>query len=147
MKKIIVVLCSLCLALPCLAGNLLQQEDELKFIKKVAKDPIQTYNGKNYLIREDYYGYLNGKNAYYGYIVNGIEDVNKSTNPEINRYYLSLIKNKLDNAIDTKNNDLDNYRRLKFNLSKIIVDDEDYKKLTNETKNLLQMFNYMIAGN
>ena len=145
MKKIIIlILCLFMLSIPCFAGNLLQQQDELKFVQKVANDPLPTQYGKDYLIREDYYGYLNGKNSGYGYVVNTLEEISKSDipNKDLNIKYLTLLKTKIETIVKLQNNNIDNNMRLNAVRQKIIIDDEDYKKLSAKVRDLIIMLNY-----
>ena len=143
MKNFLILILSFFFVLPAFAGNLLQQQDELKFIQEVANDPIPTNYGKDYLIREDYYGYWAGKDSLYGEIVNTLEDLSKikNTNNDINIKYLNLIKNKIEIIVKLQNNSIDKNMRLNAARSKIIVDDTDYKNLSNDVKNLIQMVN------
>ena len=129
---------------PWFAGNLLQQQDELKYIQKVGNNPISIYHGKDYLIREDYYGYHNGKNSVYGYVVNTLEDISKSNipNKELNMRYLKLLKNKIETIVNLQNNSIDNNMRLNSVNRKIIVDDSDYQKLSQKVKDIIIMCNY-----
>ena len=92
---------------------------------------------------EDYSGYVQGKNAFYGYIDNGLKDIDKFPNKEINQKYLKLIKNKLDIIINSSSNTKSNY----FVLSKIVVDDADYQQLSENTKMIVQMYNYIVSNN
>lgn len=144
MKKIIIFILFLLIVNPVLAGNILQQQDELKFVQKVANDPLPTQYGKDYLIREDYYGYLNGKNSGYGYVVNTLEDISKSNipNKDLNIKYLTLMKTKIETIVKLQNNNIDNNMRLNAVRQKIIIDDEDYKKLSAEVRDLIIMLNY-----
>ena len=144
MKRIIITILILFLALPCFAGNLLQQQDELQFVQKVANDPLPTKYGKDYLIREDYYGYWNGKNSGYGYVVNTLEDISKSDipNKDLNIKYLTLLKTKIETIVKLQNNNIDNNMRLNAARQKIIIDDDDYKKLSSDVRNLIIMLNY-----
>lgn len=149
MKKSIILVVSLVVLIsPCFAGNLLQQQDELKFIQKVANDPLPTQYGKDYLIREDYYGYWNGKNSGYGAILYELDEQEKSQNinKQINIKYLKLMKNKIDTYISTQNNYIDNNKRRNIILSKIIINDNEYLKLTENTKLLIYLYNYIFCG-
>ncbi len=132
MKKLLVIFLIL-LSLPCFAGNLLQQEDEVRFAREIAKEPAPNYS-KEFLIRQDYMSYINGKNALYGYVVNGIEDAHKFKNPTLNQRYLKLIKNKIDNVLTASGN-------VNYNLTRIDIDDTDYEKLSDDTKRTICVFN------
>ena len=149
MKRIIITILILFLALPCFAGNLLQQQDELKFVQKVANDPLPTHYGKDYLIREDYYGYHNGKDSLYGSVVNYLEDLSKSNLPykDINIKYLSLLKSKIDTIVKLQNNSIDNNMRVNSASQRIIVDDKDYNSLSNTSKELINAYNVILSGN
>lgn len=146
MKRIILTILLLFLALPCFAGNVLQQQDELKFVQKVANDPLPTKYGKDYLIREDYYGYLNGKDSLYGEIVNTLNDISKSSieNKDLNIKYLALMKTKIETIVKLQNNNIDNNMRKNAASQKIIVADEDYKKLIKEVKELINISNFSL---
>lgn len=143
-KLFVLSLCLLMLSIPSLAGNLLQQQDELQFVQKVANDPLPTQYGKDYLIREDYYGYWNGKNSGYGYVVNTLEDISKSDIPDkdLNIKYLTLLKTKIETIVKLQNNSIDDNMRLNAARQKIIIDDEDYKKLSSDVRQLIIMLNY-----
>lgn len=143
-RLFILSLCLLSLQLNCFAGNVLQQQDELKFVQKRANDPIPIHYGKDYLIREDYYGYWNGKNSVYGYVVNTLEDISKSNipNKELNIKYLKLLKNKIETIVKLQNNTIDNNMRKNSASQKIIVDDEDYKNLSTDVQDIIIMCNY-----
>lgn len=143
-KLFILSLCLLSLQLNCFAGNVLQQQDELKFVQKRANDPIPIHYGKDYLIREDYYGYLNGKDSLYGEIVNTLDDMSKTNipNKELNIKYLTLLKTKIETIVKLQNNSIDNNMRLNAARQKIIIDDEDYKKLIKEVKELINISNF-----
>ena len=146
MKRIILTILVLFLALPCFAGNLLQQQDEINFIQKVANDPLPTQYGKDYLIREDYYGYWNGKDSLYGEIVNTLDDISKTniSNKDLNIKYLTLIKTKIETIVKLQNNTIDNNMRLNAARQKIIIDDEDYKKLIKDVQRLIIMSNFAL---
>lgn len=143
-KIFVLLLCILSLQVTCFAGNILQQQDELKFVQKVANDPLPTHYGKDYLIREDYYGYLNGKDSLYGEIVNTLDDMFKTNiqNKELNIKYLTLLKTKIETIVKLQNNSIDNNMRLNAARQKIIIDDDDYKKLIKEVKELINISNF-----
>ncbi len=138
MKKLLVIFLMF-FSVTLLCGNLLQQEDEVRFAREMAKEPALNYS-KEFLIREDYNGYMNGKNALYGYVVNGIEDAHKFKNPTLNQRYLKLIKNKIDNVLASSGN-------INYNLTRIDIDDTDYEKLSDDTKRTICVFNITIALN
>lgn len=141
-KYILLIFCFLCFSLNCFAGNILQQQDEIDFLQKTNVQHKPNYN-PIWLIMEDYSGYVQGKNAFYGYIDNGLKDIDKFPNKEINQKYLKLIKNKLDIIINSSSNTKSNY----FVLSKIVVDDADYQQLSENTKMIVQMYNYIVSNN
>lgn len=149
MKRIIITILILFLSLPCFAGNVLQQQDELKFVQKVANDPLPTQYGKDYLIREDYYGYLNGKDSLYGSVVNYLKDLSKSNLPykDLNIKYLSLLKSKIETIVNLQNNSIDNNMRVNAASQRIIVDDKDYNSLSNTSKELINIYNVILSGN
>lgn len=149
MKRFLILILSLfCLISPVFAGNVLQQQDELKFVQEKANDPLPTHYGKDYLIREDYYGYWHGKDSLYGSIVNYLADISKSNtqNKNLDIKYLSLLKVKIETIVKLQNNYLDKDMRKNAASQKIIIDDDDYKKLTNTTKELINTFNIILSG-
>ena len=142
MKKIIVLLVSLfCLISPAFAGNLLQQQDELKFVQKMSNNPMPTQYGKDYLIREDYYGYFNGKESTYGLILYYIDEAKKSKNIS-DLKYLNLAKSKIEIIAKLQNNDTDRNMRADAVNKKIIIEDSDYKKLSKDIKEIITMINF-----
>ena len=144
MKKIILILlCFFCFSLPCLSANLLQQQDELRFAQKTAKEPLPTSYGKDYLIREDYFIYKNGGESTYGLILYFMKEA-KNKNNLTDYQYLNLAKTKIETIVKLKNNDIDNNMRLNAVNKKIVIDDADYKKLSQDTKDLLNMVNYLM---
>lgn len=143
MKRIIIFILFLLIVNPVLAGNVLQQQDELKYIQEIGNNPMPLHYGKDYLIREDYYGYYNGKNSVYGYVVNTLEDISKSNilNKDLNIKYLTLLKTKIETIVKLQNNNIDNNMRLNAARQKIIIDDDNYKKLSQQVKDILTMCN------
>lgn len=134
MKKLVCVMCLICLALPVFADNLLQQKYEDDFNKDKIKTHISTFilfDGID-LLKDDYDGYNNGRDTMYGEIMYLIEDINKKNAPykNLNIEYLNKIKS---NIVNAANNDI--------NPSPIIVDDEEYKHLTEDTKILINLNN------
>lgn len=146
MKRLIILILLLLTVNPVFAGNLLQQQDELQFVQKVANDPLPTQYGKDYLIREDYYGYWNGKDSLYGEIVNTLEDISKSNieHKDLNIKYLALMKTKIETIVKLQNNNIDNNMRKNAASQKITVADEDYKKLIKEVKELINISNFAL---
>lgn len=144
-KKIILFFVLFYFINPCLASNLLQQTYETNNAETEVKYPIS--HNKIYLIKEDYYGYMHGKKALYGGILFHIEELKKSNNPdkELNLQYLNLVKTKYEKIILLQNNSIDNNMRLNTLTSKIIIDDADYKRLTTETKDLIQIINTIFS--
>lgn len=143
-KLFVLSLCLFMISIPCFAGNIPQQQDELKFIQKVANNPLPTNYGKDYLIREDYYAYWNGKDSFYGHVINTLEDISKSNipNKELNIKYLKLLKNKIETIVKLQNNSIDNNMRKNAASQKIIIEDDDYKKLSEDTKNIILSANF-----
>lgn len=139
------IFCILYLVSPCIAGNLLQQEYEVNNATTDIKFPIN-YN-KLYLLKEDYYGYLNGKKSIYGGIIYLIEKNEKDNIPNkaLNLRYLNLAKAKFDKIILIQNSNLDQNIRLNSLASKIIIDDEDYQKLSTDIKEAIRIMNTILA--
>lgn len=104
----------------------------------IQEAPAPTINDIVYLFKEDYEGFLKGKNAFYGYVDNAIKDSKIGINTKVNKIYLQNIKNRLDNIV--AGIDLNN------NLTPIIVKQEDQKKLTEKTINLIFIFNQIVKG-
>lgn len=131
MKKFIITLLLLSLSLPAFAGNLLQQEDEARFANQMIKNGDVLPSDKVYLIKEDYYVYLHKGDSTYGLILNLIDEYQASNipNKDLNIRYLKLLKAKIDNVVSVQDTSLDGGKALKSSLSKIIIDDNDYKKL------------------
>lgn len=131
------------LALPCFAGNLLQQEDEVRFAREIAKaqETFPNYS-KEFLIREDYNGYMNGKDSLYGLVVNTMEDISKTNilNKELNLHYLKLAKDKLQIIATTPQSSNINPAK-----SKIVIDDTDYKKLDKQVKTVILSVNLVLG--
>ncbi len=148
MKKIIVLLVSLfCLISPAFAGNLLQQQDEVKFVQNLVNKPaFPVTSSKLELIKEDYWVYTQGGDCLYSDLVKNLKKLsaNKSSENEINIKYLTLLKNKIDTIVKIQNISIDNNLRLKAVNKKIIIEDNDYKKLSKETKELITGFNVIL---
>lgn len=140
MKKLLVIFLIL-LSLPCFAGNLLQQEDEVRFAREIAKaqEPFPNYS-KQYLVKQDYEAYYNGGDSVYGLVINTTEDISKTNilNKELNLHYLNLAKDKMQIIATTPQNSNINPAK-----SKIVIDDTDYKKLDKEVKNIILIVNIL----
>lgn len=136
MKRIILTILVLFLALPVFAGNLLQQEYETQFVQNIIKNGDIIPSDKVYLIKEDYYVYKNRGDSTYGLILNLIEKYQTANipNKDLNIRYLKLLKSKIDNIVAIKDTSLDGGKTLKASLSKIIIDDEDYRRLEKEIR-------------
>lgn len=148
-KLFVLSLCLFMISIPCFAGNILQQQDELKFVQKFANYPLPIHYGKDYLIREDYYAYWNGKDSFYGHVVNTLEDVTKANIPhkDLNINYLKLVKTKIETIVKLQNNTIDNNMRKNAASQKIIIEDDDYKKLSEDTKNIILSANFVFLIN
>ena len=57
---------------------------------------------------------------------------------------INPIKNKIDTIVKIQNISIDNNLRLKAVNKKIIIEDNDYKKLSKETKELITGFNVIL---
>lgn len=129
------------LSLPCFAGNLLQQEDEVRFAREIAKAQEDFPNyPKQYLIKQDYEAYFNGGDSIYGEIVNMIKDISKINMPnkELNLDYLKLIRNKMQIIATIPQNSNINPVQ-----SKIIIEDNDYKKLDKKVREIIIFANIL----
>lgn len=149
MKRIILVILVLFLALPCFAGNLMQQEYEAQFVNQMIKNGDVIPSDKAYMIKEDYYVYLRKGDSTYGLILNLIDKYQTSNipNKDLNIRYLKLVKSKMDNVVAIKDTSLDGGKALKTSLSKIIIDDDDYKKLDKSIREGITAINVMFFNN
>ena len=140
MKRIILTILLLFLALPCFAGNLLQQEYETAKMQELAQEPAFYNISKRGLIEDDYLGYLNGKGSLYGVILYKKEELEKVTVPtkSIDLRYINLVLQKYNFIIKNKNPQL-------LAPDKIIVDDNDYKNLDKDVKDIISGFNLFMA--
>lgn len=149
MKHILIVLfILLSFASPVFAGNLLQQQDELKLLQThFSKNKFPVSGNKVYLIREDYQGYLINMDSVYGRIVEMIEDIENSNMPNksVNLNYLKLLLNKID--IIAKGRKTLDYNTKTNILRKIIIDDSDYVKLYPNVKTMLLKTNIIMFLN
>ena len=145
MKRIILTILIIFLALPCFAGNLLQQEYETKFVNQMIKQGDVIPSDKVYLIKEDYYVYLHKGDSTYGLILNLIDEYQASNihNKDINIRYLKLLKSKIDNVVAIKDTSLDGGKALKSSLSKIVIEDNDYKKLDKKIREGITSINIL----
>ena len=144
MKRIIITILLLFLALPCFAGNVLQQQDELKLLQThFNKNYFPVRADKIYLIKEDYQVYLSHGDSIYGRIVESIVDIKKSNipNKQLNLNYLELLLNKLNTVINIQDSTFNNQRFTNAALAKIIIDDDDYSKLTPKVREHLNKGN------
>lgn len=135
--KNLLLLFVLCLfSLPVFAGNLLQQEYETKEAVKFTQDLSFHNMSKRGLLENDYQGYLNGGRSLYGMLKYEQERLEKITTPEKNLdlRYINIMIKRYDTRIKAINSQL-------FNLQKIIVNDDEYKYLSKDTKVALAMFN------
>lgn len=141
MKKIVILLISLfCFISPVFAGNLMQQEYETAKMQELAQEPAFYNMSKRGVIEDDYYGYLNGKDSLYGVILYKKDELEKVTTPDksIDLRYINLVLQKYDFIIKNKNPQL-------LAPDKIIVDDEDYKNINKDVKDIISGFNLFMA--
>ena len=135
MKKIILTILILFLVLPCFAGNLLQQEYETAKMQELAQEPAFYNKTAKGLIEDDYLHYLNGGGSLYGVLKYGQEKLPKDS---LDLKYVNLMLTKYDIIIKNRNPQL-------IKPDKIIVDDEDYKRLSDEVKSDIAIFNLIIS--
>lgn len=138
--KNLLLLFVLCLfSLPVFAGNLLQQEYEIKEAVKVTQDLSFHNLSKRGLLENDYQCYLNGGGSLYGVMKYEQERLQKITTPEKNLdlRYINLALKKYDLIIKNQNPHL-------VHPDKIIIDDKDYKILTDNTKSIIAGFNMLL---
>lgn len=135
MKRIILTILLLFLALPVFAGNLLQQQYETARMAEMAQGTSFLNISKERLLENDYQGYLNGGRSLYGYLLTAKEDALNAKN-EIDLKYINLMLNQYNIRVKTVNSNI-------FYLQKIKVDDEDYRNLSDLTKLCLYFHNLM----
>lgn len=138
MKKIILTIL-LFLALPCFAGNVLQQEYESKEASKVAQDTTLHNMSAKGLIQDDYLHYLNGGGSLYGVLMYKKEQLEKSSasRNSSDLRYVNLMLKKYDLIVKGINPHL-------IKPDKIIVDDTEYKQLSEDIKRILAALNLMM---
>lgn len=134
MKKIILTILLLFLALPCFAGNLLQQEYETAKMSEMAQEPAFYNLSKRGLIENDYSAYLNGGGSLYGVLKYKQGRLPKNS---LDLKYVNLILAKYDIIVKNRNSQL-------IQPDKIIVDDKDYKMLSDDVKSDIAVFNIII---
>lgn len=146
MKKFLTLLLIITISvLPALAGNVLQQQDELKLIQKLATNSFSNNFDKTFLIMEDYYGYFNDKDSMYGEIVNMIKDLSlKESKYTIDIKYLTLAKTKIEEIVNIKNSPNSNNPLLFKLCEKIYINDEDYLKMKGSTREEIIFLNIML---
>ena len=82
MKKLIIFVLFLLIANPVFAGNVLQQQDELKLIQThFSKTYVPVKSDSVYLIKEDYQVYLEKGDSLYGRFTETFNDIKKSNIP------------------------------------------------------------------
>lgn len=130
-KLFVLLLCLLSLQLNCFAGNILQQEYETAKMQETAQESVFYNMSKESLLENDYQSYLNGGRSLYGYLLASVEENSKSS---LDFKYHNLMLKQYNMYIKTYNHQL-------FRLKKIIIDDNDYKLLKEETKSVVAGFN------
>lgn len=134
MKKIIVLLVSLfCLISPAFAGNLLQQEYEIAKMQKFSSDADLKNYTKATLLENDYIVYLQHGNSIFGELKKAQATLPKNS---LDYRYINLAVQQYEMAIKTYNQNI-------VSMQKIIIDDEDYKKLMQETKSNIGAYNFI----
>lgn len=134
MKKTILTILFLFLSLPTFAGNLLQQEYETAKMFEMAQDPIFYNKTAKGLIEDDYLTYLNGGDSIYGLMKNQQKKLPKDS---LDLKYINLMITKYDIIVKNLNPQL-------VKPNRIIVDDEDYKKLSDDVKKIMAGLNLIL---
>lgn len=134
MKRIILTILLLFLALPVFAGNLLQQEYETAKMSEMAQEPTFYNLSKRGLIENDYSAYLNGGGSLYGVLKYKQGRLPKNS---LDLKYVNLILAKYDIIVKNRDSQL-------IQPDKIIVDDKDYKMLSDDVKSDIAVFNIII---
>lgn len=135
MKRIIITILLLFLALPCFAGNLLQQEYETAKMSEMAQEPAFYNMSKRGLIEDDYNAYMNGGGSMYGVFKYKQENLPKDS---LDLKYVNLVLAKYDIIVKNINPQI-------IKPEKIIIDDEDYKRLSDDVKSDIALFNLIIS--
>ena len=135
MKKFLILILFLLIVNPVFAGNLLQQEYETARMFKMAQDPIFYNKTAKGLIEDDYLTYLNnGGDSIYGLMKNKQKKLPKDS---LDLKYINLMIAKYDIIVKNLNPQLVKHDR-------IIVDDEDYKKLSDDVKKIIAGLNFIL---
>lgn len=140
MKKFVILLISLfCLVSPVFAGNILQQEYEAQEASKVAKDATFHNMTAIGLIQDDYLHYLNGGGSLYGILMYQKEQLQKhpASMKSLNWRYINLMIKKYDIIVKGINPHL-------IKPDRIIVDDTEYKQLSEDVKRIMAGLNLMM---
>ena len=147
MKYFLFIVFFIIASMPVFSSNLLQQEYELKHAD--TEISVTLNYDKVYLIKEDYLGYEHGKKSLYGGLIYTIEKIKKSNNPNktVNLRYLNLAKTKYEKIAQLQNYKLDKNIRLNTLASKIIIENDDYKNLTPEVKEIIRILNSIFVMN
>ena len=133
MKKIVSIIVLLLMVTPGFANDM-QKAYEAKNLK------IENHNTKDLLL-SDYKHYLNGGGSLYGVIMAQINSLGYSINKqdEINLEYAYKLKNDYDCYI----------KHFDKNFCKIegySINDNTYKQLNNDIKNVISAFNYLFKN-
>lgn len=115
------------------ANNSLQQAYEEKFKEQLQQQiAIEFLFSGNYILKDDYNGYLNGGKSLYGEIINKITQLKNSNTPnkDLSLKYLTQLKYNIENA--TRNN---------ANTTLMVIPDNDFKMLDDETKLFINLNN------
>ncbi len=140
MKKFFIVIISLfCLVSPVFAGNLLQQEYEAKEAGKVAQDAAFHNTTALGLIQDDYLHYLKGGGSLYGVLMYKKEQLEKNpaSKKSLDLRYINLMLKKYDIIVKGINPHL-------IKPDRIIVDDTEYKQLSEDVKRVMAGLNLMM---
>lgn len=135
MKKVLILmLCLFCFIPPVLAGNILQQEYETAKMQELAQEPAFYNKTAKGLIEDDYLHYLNGGGSLYGVLKYKQKNLSKDS---FDLKYVNLMLAKYDIIIKNINPQL-------VKPDRIIVEDDDYKKLSDDVKSDMAIFNLII---
>lgn len=139
MKKLILTILILSASLPAFAGNVLQQEDEAKEAGKVAQDAAFHNTTALGLIQDDYLHYLKGGGSLYGVLMYKKEQLEKNpaSKKSLDLRYINLMLKKYDIIVKGINPHL-------IKPDRIIVDDTEYKQLSEDVKRVMAGLNLMM---
>lgn len=114
---------------PCLAGNVLQQEYELKVVSSYYSNPVLQTVDKKALFRDDYTTHQMGGISFYDKCLEA-----RNTAPSLDKKYLNIIIKNYEVALKAPDS---------YQMQRLIIDDKDYEYLNFNTKKNIAVYNLM----